>query len=276
MLVPIGLLLGPLRHVHGRAEKPEGSARSPPAPTSRSCASPAVVWLTLLTFLGDVRRLRPDGGRLPGVRPPGQPRSRRGSSGSPSPSTRPSSSGCSSSSCAGSRGKRRTRVLMVMAGLWARGLGGPRADRARPGLRGGRGGGPAVPRACSRSARRCSSRPSPRSPTTWPPTTCAAATTPSAPARSRPGRSWARSWPASCSTTSWSGGLHRDDGQRVPASWCGWPDCWSGGSPRRSTDWPPTRRQASAAGAGTALRRSRPARRGVSWPTVRPHWPDHG
>lgn len=51
MLVPIGLLLGPLRHVHGRAEKPadavvgEGSYLT-------ILRKPAVVWLTLLTFLG--------------------------------------------------------------------------------------------------------------------------------------------------------------------------------------------------------------------------------
>ena len=50
MLVPIALLLGPLRHLHGRAEAPahsEGSAASYLA----IVRNPAVVWLTGLTFL---------------------------------------------------------------------------------------------------------------------------------------------------------------------------------------------------------------------------------
>lgn len=51
MLVPIGLLLGPLRHVHGRAEKPEG-AESGDGSYLTILRKPAVVWLTLLTFLG--------------------------------------------------------------------------------------------------------------------------------------------------------------------------------------------------------------------------------
>ena len=51
MLVPIGLLLGPLRHLHGRVEKPEGE---PAAAGSylTILRNPAVVWVTLLTFLG--------------------------------------------------------------------------------------------------------------------------------------------------------------------------------------------------------------------------------
>ena len=71
MLVPIALLLGPLRHVHGRAE-------APPTPTQADGSyltilrQPAVLWLTALTFLGDVRRLRPDRGRAARVRAPGQ------------------------------------------------------------------------------------------------------------------------------------------------------------------------------------------------------------
>ncbi len=51
MLVPIGLLLGPLRHVHGRADKPEG-AESGEGSYLTILRKPAVVWLTLLTFLG--------------------------------------------------------------------------------------------------------------------------------------------------------------------------------------------------------------------------------
>ena len=51
MLVPVVLLLGPLRHVHGRAERPEGAD---PAGGSYLAIlrDPAVVWMTVLTFLG--------------------------------------------------------------------------------------------------------------------------------------------------------------------------------------------------------------------------------
>ncbi|MFC7491221.1 MULTISPECIES: MFS transporter [unclassified Knoellia] len=48
MLVPIGLLLGPLRHVHGRAERPEGTATVGYLDILRR---PAVLWLTFITFL---------------------------------------------------------------------------------------------------------------------------------------------------------------------------------------------------------------------------------
>lgn len=51
MLVPIGLLLGPLRHVHGRAEKPEGETAAAGSYLT-ILRNPAVVWVTLLTFLG--------------------------------------------------------------------------------------------------------------------------------------------------------------------------------------------------------------------------------
>ena len=51
MLVPIGLLLGPLRHVHGRAEKPE-DAEAAEGSYLTILRNPAVVWVTLLTFLG--------------------------------------------------------------------------------------------------------------------------------------------------------------------------------------------------------------------------------
>jgi MFS family permease len=51
MLVPIGLLLGPLRHVHGRAEKPAGTSAAAGSYLT-ILRNPAVVWVTLLTFLG--------------------------------------------------------------------------------------------------------------------------------------------------------------------------------------------------------------------------------
>ena len=51
MLVPIGLLLGPLRHVHGRAAKPEGEDSSTGSYLT-ILRNPAVVRVTVLTFLG--------------------------------------------------------------------------------------------------------------------------------------------------------------------------------------------------------------------------------
>ena len=51
MLVPIGLLLGPLRHVHGRAEKPEDEEVGAGSYLT-ILRKPAVLWLTLMTFLG--------------------------------------------------------------------------------------------------------------------------------------------------------------------------------------------------------------------------------
>ncbi|HYH35849.1 MAG TPA: MFS transporter [Nocardioides sp.] len=51
MLVPIALLLGPLRHLHGRAEQPE-SADTGSGSYLTILRNPAVLWLTLLTFLG--------------------------------------------------------------------------------------------------------------------------------------------------------------------------------------------------------------------------------
>ena len=51
MLVPIGLLLGPLRHVHGRAVKPEGESAAAGSYVT-ILRNPAVLWVTLLTFLG--------------------------------------------------------------------------------------------------------------------------------------------------------------------------------------------------------------------------------
>ncbi len=51
MLVPIALLLGPLRRLHGRAERPEGDDGAAGSYLS-ILRDPAVVWMTLLTFLG--------------------------------------------------------------------------------------------------------------------------------------------------------------------------------------------------------------------------------
>ena len=51
MLVPIGLLLGPLRHVHGRAEQPAEVDVDLPATYGAILRQPSVLWLTLLTFL---------------------------------------------------------------------------------------------------------------------------------------------------------------------------------------------------------------------------------
>jgi len=51
MLVPIGLLLGPLRHVSGRAAKPDDADASEGSYLA-ILRQPAVLWLTALTFLG--------------------------------------------------------------------------------------------------------------------------------------------------------------------------------------------------------------------------------
>ncbi|GAB3442838.1 MFS transporter [Phycicoccus ginsengisoli] len=51
MLIPIGLLLGPLRHVHGRAEKPAGDDAEGGSYLA-ILRQPATLWLTGLTFLG--------------------------------------------------------------------------------------------------------------------------------------------------------------------------------------------------------------------------------
>ncbi|HEY7717978.1 MAG TPA: MFS transporter [Pedococcus sp.] len=51
MLVPIALLLGPLRHVHGRAERPAEQEASEGSYLS-ILRQPAVLWLTVLTFVG--------------------------------------------------------------------------------------------------------------------------------------------------------------------------------------------------------------------------------
>ncbi|PRY53464.1 putative MFS family arabinose efflux permease [Knoellia remsis] len=52
MLVPIGLLLGPLRHVHGRSERPsDEDAGDEPGTYAAILRQPAVLWLSALTFL---------------------------------------------------------------------------------------------------------------------------------------------------------------------------------------------------------------------------------
>ncbi len=51
MAVPIGLLLGPLRHVHARAEPREGEHLHPGS-YAAILRRPAVAWLTLMAFVG--------------------------------------------------------------------------------------------------------------------------------------------------------------------------------------------------------------------------------
>lgn len=52
MLVPIGLLLGPLRHVHGRADRPaDDVAAASPGTYLAILRQPSVAWLTGLTFI---------------------------------------------------------------------------------------------------------------------------------------------------------------------------------------------------------------------------------
>ncbi len=50
LLIPIGLLLGPLRHVHARAEAPE-DATAHPTSYLRIARQPVMAWLLLLTFI---------------------------------------------------------------------------------------------------------------------------------------------------------------------------------------------------------------------------------
>lgn len=50
MLIPIGLLLGPLRHVHGRVEAPRDAEAAAAGSYLAILRRPAVVWMTLLTF----------------------------------------------------------------------------------------------------------------------------------------------------------------------------------------------------------------------------------
>ncbi|MCE1177833.1 MAG: MFS transporter [Micrococcales bacterium] len=50
MLIPLTLMLGPLRHVHGRASAPAEDTH--PASYAAILRQPAVLWLMVLTFLG--------------------------------------------------------------------------------------------------------------------------------------------------------------------------------------------------------------------------------
>jgi MFS family permease len=51
LLIPVALLLGPLRHVHARADQPDG-ADHVPASYLRIARQPAMAWLLALTFIG--------------------------------------------------------------------------------------------------------------------------------------------------------------------------------------------------------------------------------
>lgn len=50
-LIPLALLLGPLRHVHGRAAQPEDGSTRPTVGYLQILREPAVRWLTALTFV---------------------------------------------------------------------------------------------------------------------------------------------------------------------------------------------------------------------------------
>ncbi|MFC7501436.1 MFS transporter [Nocardioides sp. GCM10030258] len=50
-LIPLALLLGPLRHVHGRAAQPEDGSAHPTVGYLQILREPAVRWLTALTFV---------------------------------------------------------------------------------------------------------------------------------------------------------------------------------------------------------------------------------
>ena len=72
MLVPIGLLLGPLRHVHGRAEQPDEVDVDVPTTYGAILRQPSVLLADAVDVPRDVRRLRPARGGLPGVLPRGR------------------------------------------------------------------------------------------------------------------------------------------------------------------------------------------------------------
>lgn len=117
MLIPITLLLGPLRHVHARAERPEG-ADAKAGSYLAILRQPAVVWLTALTFLGVFAGY--------GQMEAGFPAFARQVSGV---STRVIGFAFATNTAVivllqfavlrRITGRRRTRVLLVMAGLWA-------------------------------------------------------------------------------------------------------------------------------------------------------------
>ncbi len=117
MLVPIGLLLGPLRHLHGRVDRPEGDDGSSGSYLT-ILRNPAVLWITLLTFLGTFVGY--------GQMEAGFPAFARQVS---DVSTRVVGFafalntlvivGLQFTVLRRISGRRRTRVLIVMAGLWA-------------------------------------------------------------------------------------------------------------------------------------------------------------
>ncbi len=120
MLVPIALLLGPLRHVAGRPRR-----RRRPAAVEAGTGyltilrSPAVVWITALTFLssfvgyGQMEAGFPAFARAGerGVDAHDRVRVRR--------EHRRDRAACSSSCCRRIDGHRRTRVFLCLVGLWA-------------------------------------------------------------------------------------------------------------------------------------------------------------
>ena len=201
MLVPIGLMLGPLRHVHGRAEQPEEGVDHGPATYLEILLQPSVLWLTLLTFLA----MFVGYGQLEA----GFPAFARQVA---EVSTRTVGFAFAVNTAVivalqfwmlnKITGRRRTRVIVVMGGVWVVAWAILGATGLAP------GGAMAVIgvllfMAVFAFGETCCSRPSPRSATTSRPTTCAVATTRSTPAPSRPAPSpGPRSRGCCCSTTS--------------------------------------------------------------------------
>ena len=117
MLVPIALLLGPLRHVHGRAEAPE-HAGDEPGSYLAILRQPSVLWLTLLTFVATFVGY--------GQMEAGMPAFARGVA-EVSTEVIGFAFAVNTAVIVGLQffvlgrisGKRRTRVFMVMSGLWA-------------------------------------------------------------------------------------------------------------------------------------------------------------
>ena len=209
-LAPLAVLLGPLRHVTGKVEAPPARTttgrrpgrRLPHAPARRRAAPGAAADVPV-----GVRRLRPDGGRLHGLRPPRRPGL------DPAPSALAFAV--------------NTAVIVAAAAVRAAADRGPPAHPGdpRPLRHLGRCRGPASaspgwsparsprPRSSSPApassawARRSCSRRSRRSPTTCHPTTCAVATTRSWPQPSRVRPSPDRRWPGCCIGAGWHAGF---------------------------------------------------------------------
>ena len=193
MLIPIGLLLGPLRHVTGGSTRPEEvEPTGEPASYLRIARQPAVGWLLLLTFIATFVGY--------GQMEAGMPVFARQVS---EVSTR----------TIGWAFAANTAVIVLCqflvlhaspaigapgswsscAGIWATCVAPARVDRAGARLRRCRERRHPLP-ASSASARPSCSRRSPPSPTTWPPTTSAAVTTRSS-AAFQGGGVLGRSWP---------------------------------------------------------------------------------